>query len=67
VTTEKAIMGQVGHKKNFDLIAPKNCFVQENIRGCRLAWSRLVDLGSIDSGSNPGSPTKVSEHFWIYI
>jgi hypothetical protein len=26
-------------------------------RGCRLAWSRLVDLGSIDSGSNPGSPT----------
>ena len=25
--------------------------------GCRLAWSRLVDLGSIDSGSNPGSPT----------
>jgi hypothetical protein len=26
-------------------------------RGCRLAWSRLVDLGSIDPGSNPGSPT----------
>jgi hypothetical protein len=25
--------------------------------GSRLAWSRLVDLGSIDSGSNPGSPT----------
>jgi hypothetical protein len=25
-------------------------------RGCRLAWSRLVDLGSIDPGSNPGSP-----------
>jgi hypothetical protein len=24
--------------------------------GCRLAWSRLVDLGSIDPGSNPGSP-----------
>ena len=27
--------------------------------GCRLAWSRLVDLGSIDPGSNPGSPTTV--------
>jgi hypothetical protein len=27
------------------------------MRGCRLAWSRLVDLGSIDPGSNPGSPT----------
>ena len=27
-------------------------------RGCRLAWSRLVDSGSIDPGSNPGSPTK---------
>jgi hypothetical protein len=26
-------------------------------RGCRLAWSRLVDLGSIDPGPNPGSPT----------
>ena len=26
-------------------------------RGCRLAWSRLVDLGSIDPGSNPGNPT----------
>ncbi len=25
--------------------------------GLRLAWSRLVDLGSIDSGSNPGGPT----------
>ena len=25
-------------------------------RGCRLVWSRLVDLGSIDPGSNPGSP-----------
>ncbi len=26
------------------------------MRGCRLVWSRLVDLGSIDPGSNPGSP-----------
>ena len=32
---------------------------QEKARGCRLAWSRLVDLGSIDPGSNPGSPTKL--------
>ena len=29
----------------------------ETIRGCRLAWSRLRDLGSRDPGSNPGSPT----------
>ena len=29
----------------------------EKGRGCRLAWSRLVDLGSIDPGPNPGSPT----------
>ena len=26
-------------------------------RGCRLVWSRLEDLGSLDPGSNPGSPT----------
>ena len=32
-------------------------------RGCRLAWSRLVDLGSIDPGSNPGSPTT----FWVHL
>jgi hypothetical protein len=25
--------------------------------GCRLAWSRLGDLGSLDPGPNPGSPT----------
>ena len=31
--------------------------ISKNTRGCRLAWSRLVDLGSIDPGSNPGNPT----------
>ena len=31
-------------------------------RGLRLAWSRLVDLGSIDSGSNPGGPTILFTH-----
>jgi hypothetical protein len=31
-------------------------FSLDSTRGCRLAWSRLVDLGSIDPGSNPGSP-----------
>jgi hypothetical protein len=30
--------------------------------GCRLVWSRLVDLGSIDPGSNPGSPTTFSDN-----
>ena len=30
---------------------------KQDSRGCRLAWPRLVDLGSIDPGSNPGSPT----------
>ena len=34
--------------------------VSENLRGCRLAWSRLRDLGSRDPGSNPGSPTILS-------
>ena len=34
--------------------------LQSSARGCRLVWSRLVDLGSIDPGSNPGSPTTVS-------
>ncbi len=29
-------------------------------RGCRLAWSRLGDLGSLDPGSNPGSPTNLN-------
>ena len=24
--------------------------------GCRLVWSRLGDSGSLDPGSNPGSP-----------
>jgi len=27
------------------------------VRGRRLAWSRLRDLGSRDPGSNPGDPT----------
>ena len=31
-------------------------FKSESMRGCRLAWSRLGDLGSLDPGSNPGSP-----------
>ena len=35
-------------------------------RGCRLAWSRLVDLGSIDPGSNPGSPIIGSEPFQVW-
>ena len=26
--------------------------------GCRLAWSRLGDSGSLDPGSNPGSPIR---------
>jgi len=34
-----------------------NSVFHENQRGCRLAWSRLGDLGSPDPGSNPGSPT----------
>ena len=57
LTTDKVESGQVGQTKECDLINPKNGLIQESKRGCRLAWSRLVDLGSIDSGSNPGSPT----------
>ena len=41
------------------MIQPKLCSLPPQARGCRLAWSRLVDLGSIDSGSNPGSPTTI--------
>ena len=57
LTTEKALDGQVGQTNNNDQLKPENSLNQQNRRGCRLAWSRLVDLGSIDSGSNPGSPT----------
>jgi hypothetical protein len=57
VTTEKAISGQNGHDKNGDQLDSNLSLNQQNKWGCRLAWSRLVDLGSIDSGSNPGSPT----------
>ena len=58
LTTEKAESGQVGQAKHIDQLKSENSLNQQNSRGCRLAWSRLVDLGSIDSGSNPGSPTK---------
>ena len=61
LTTEKAENGQIGQAKNNDLLKPENSLNQQNRWGCRLAWSRLVDLGSIDSGSNPGSPTKTSQ------
>jgi hypothetical protein len=65
VTTEKAISGQNGHKHDGDQLNSDLSSVQENTWGCRLAWSRLVDLGSIDSGSNPGSPTiKTYLDFW---
>jgi hypothetical protein len=47
-----------GLAKVFMMLA-KLCFAV-SARGCRLAWSRLVDLGSIDPGSNPGSPTTFS-------
>jgi hypothetical protein len=57
LTTEKALDGQVGQANNIDQLNPENSLNQQNSWGCRLAWSRLVDLGSIDSGSNPGSPT----------
>jgi hypothetical protein len=40
------------------MMLAKLCFAV-SVRGCRLAWSRLVDLGSIDPGSNPGSPTSL--------
>jgi hypothetical protein len=41
------------------MMLAKLCFAV-SARGCRLAWSRLVDLGSIDPGSNPGSPITFS-------
>ena len=67
VTTEKATEGQVGQANNDDLKNPENSLIRENTRGCRLAWSRLVDLGSIDSGSNPGSPTTIFCFSLVYL
>jgi hypothetical protein len=49
--------GSLGQGLNDDLEKVETSFKSTNEWGCRLAWSRLVDLGSIDSGSNPGSPT----------
>ena len=57
MNTEKVESGQAGQIKTVDLTNSENILIQKNTGGCRLAWSRLVDLGSIDSGSNPGSPT----------
>jgi hypothetical protein len=61
LTTEKAIDGQLGQIKNGDLENYGNGFNQQKSWGHRLAWSRLVDLGSIDSGSNPGGPTIIPD------
>jgi hypothetical protein len=44
----------------------RNYVFPEPTRGCRLAWSRLVDLGSIDPGSNPGSPTIEQKSLCLY-
>ncbi len=57
MTTEKANDGHIGHLQNDDQLEHENSLKQQNSWGHRLAWSRLVDLGSIDSGSNPGGPT----------
>ena len=38
-------------------------FFNQNKRGCRLAWSRLGDLGSLDPGPNPGSPTNFRQDY----
>ena len=43
--------------QQFMIFQVGNSQYQQNTICGRLAWSRLVDLGSIDSGSNPGSPT----------
>ena len=37
----------------------------ESKRGCRLVWSRLGDLGSLDPGSNPGSPISITFHQFL--
>ena len=52
---------QVSASKDMQVSLLDNDSIFRNERGCRLAWSRLVDLGSIDPGSNPGSPTLRSE------
>ena len=60
-------LGHVGQAINVDQNKTENGSYQENSWGCRLAWSRLVDLGSIDSGSNPGSPILNSNPFPVTL
>ena len=51
-----SIMGTMGTVMGTEKANTRS--VENSEGGCRLAWSRLVDLGSIDSGSNPGSPIR---------
>ena len=52
--TNYAQTSRISENLNLALINQNN---DESKRGCRLAWSRLRDSGSRDSGPNPGSPT----------
>jgi hypothetical protein len=58
VFTKHTVKGTDGNNGNsMGTEKPNTAFFNQNDRGCRLAWSRLRDLGSRDPGSNPGSPT----------
>ena len=73
VYEKHTIMGINGNKSMGIILGIKNInngvvsqSEAESKRGCGLAWSRLVDLGSIDSGSNPGSPINGSEPVQVW-
>ena len=60
LTTEKAIVGQVGQTKNDDLIKPKDSFVQQDKGGCRLVWFRTLAFQANDPGFKSRRPHQFS-------
>ena len=54
---EQILKLEVNGSKSLEVKLLKNDAISREARGCRLVWSRLGDLGSLDPGSNPGSPT----------
>lgn len=56
LTTEKAIDGQVGHKKNNDPVKPENSLNQQNRCGRRLVWFRTLAFQANDHGFKSRRP-----------
>ena len=56
LTTEKAMDGQVGHKKNDDPAKPENSLNQQNRCGRRLVWFRTLAFQANDHGFKSRRP-----------